>query len=145
MLAKSFVALALILCISLVASGQETKDKSALNGTWLPQKMELGGVGFPEEIRKAIKLVVKDDKYTVSGASGLDQGSVKINAAATPKTMDIIGVDGPNKGKTFLAIWELEGDKLHVCYDLTGKSRPTEFKSPEGSQLFLVTYEREKK
>jgi uncharacterized protein (TIGR03067 family) len=144
MLAKSFVALVLILGGSLPSWCQETKDKDSLNGTWLPQKMELGGIGFPEEVRKSIKLVVKDDKYTVTAGKGLDQGTVKINAGAKPKTMDIIGVEGPNKGKTFLAIWELDGDTLRVCYDLTGTSRPTEFKSPEGSQLFLVTYLREK-
>lgn len=144
MLSESLFALVLVATCSLPALCQETKDKAALNGTWLPQKMELGGVGFPEEIRKSIKLVVKDDKYTVTTASGSDQGAVKLNATAKPKTMDIVGVEGPNKGKTFLAIWELDGDTLHVCYDLTGTSRPTEFKSPKDSQLFLVTYQREK-
>jgi len=39
----------------------------------------------------------------------------------------------------------LAGDTLKVCYDLTGKTRPAEFKTTEGSQLYLVTYRREKK
>lgn len=144
MLLKSLLAVALVLSCSLGAAGQEAKPADALNGTWLPQKVELGGLGIPEEIRKSIKLVVKDNKYTVTTASGVDQGTVKIDATAKPKTMDITGVEGPNKDKTFLAIWELDGDTLRVCYDLTGKGRPTEFKSPENSQLFLVTYQREK-
>jgi uncharacterized protein (TIGR03067 family) len=58
--------------------------------------------------------------------------------------MDITGTDGPNKGKTILAIYERDGDTLRVCYDLSGKSRPTEFKTETGTQLFLVTYKREK-
>jgi len=37
-----------------------------------------------------------------------------------------------------------DGDTLRVCYDLSGKSRPTEFKTKEVTQLFLVTYKREK-
>jgi hypothetical protein len=37
-----------------------------------------------------------------------------------------------------------DGDTLKICYDLSGKGRPTEFKTTEGAQLFLVTYKREK-
>jgi hypothetical protein len=66
------------------------------------------------------------------------------DTSADPKTMDIKGVEGPNKGKTCLAIYELKDDKLTICYDLSGESRPTEFKTQPKTQLFLVTYEREK-
>jgi hypothetical protein len=43
-----------------------------------------------------------------------------------------------------LAIYEIDGDTLKVCYDLGGKNRPTEFKTKEGTALFLATYKREK-
>ena len=56
--------------------------------------------------------------------------------------MDVIGTDGPNKGKTFLAIYELEGDMLRICYDLAGKTRPTAFATEQGTKLFLVRYRR---
>ena len=58
--------------------------------------------------------------------------------------MDITGTDGPNKGKTLLAIYEQEGDTLRVCYDLSGQGRPTELRTNEGTPLFLVTYQRAK-
>jgi uncharacterized protein (TIGR03067 family) len=58
--------------------------------------------------------------------------------------MDITGNEGPNKGKTFLAIYELKGDTLRICYDLSGQARPTEFKTKKDTRLFLVTYQREK-
>jgi uncharacterized protein (TIGR03067 family) len=58
--------------------------------------------------------------------------------------MEITGTAGPNKGKTFSAIYELQGDTLKICYDLTGKARPTEFKSKAGTQLFLATYKKVK-
>ena len=51
--------------------------------------------------------------------------------------MNITGQKGPNEGKTFLAIYELKGDELRVCYDLTGKSRPAEFASKADTLLFL--------
>jgi uncharacterized protein (TIGR03067 family) len=93
---------------------------------------------------KTIKLVIKDDKYTVTVGEAVDKGTAKLNPKAKPKELDITGTDGPNKGKTILAIYELDGDTLRICYDLTGKNRPTEFKTKEGTQLFLVTYKREK-
>jgi uncharacterized protein (TIGR03067 family) len=58
--------------------------------------------------------------------------------------MDIIGSEGPNKGKSILAIYELESDKLKICYDLTGKTRPKRFKTEAGTRQLLVTYQREK-
>jgi uncharacterized protein (TIGR03067 family) len=150
MLLKLFVlsgpvlSLALVLSFALAAQGGDAKEADSLQGTWLPSTAELSGKLFPDEVRKTITLVVKDDKYTVTVGKEVDQGTVKLNPAAKPKEMDITGTDGPNKGKTILAIYERDGDTLRVCYDLSGKNRPTEFKTKEGTQLFLVTYKREK-
>ena len=74
----------------------------------------------------------------------LDQGTIKLNASAKPKALDITGTEGPNKGKTIPAIYERKGDTLRVCYDLSGRKRPTEFKTEAGTQLFLVEYKRQK-
>ena len=145
MLLKHFVALTLALSFALAARGDDAKDGDALQGAWLPSSAEIGGKPFPDEVRKTIKLVVKDDKYTVTVGKEVDQGTVKLNPAAKPKEMDITGTDGPNKGKTILAIYERDGDTLRVCYDLSGKSRPKKFKTNEGTQLFFVTYKREKR
>ena len=136
-------AFALVFSFPSAAPGGEAKDDT-LEGTWLPSAAELGGKEFPDEVRKTIKLVVKDDKYTATVGKAVDQGTVKRNPAAKPKEMDITGTAVPNKGKTILAIYERDGDTLRVCYDLSGKARPTEFKTREGTQLFLVTYQREK-
>ena len=141
---KPFAALALVLSFSLAAGGGDAKDGDSLEGTWLPSAAELGGKMFPDEVRKTIKLVVKGDKYTVTVGKQPDRGTVKLNPKAKPMELDITGTEGPNKGKTILAINERDGDTLRVCYDLSGKGRPKEFKTREGTQLFLVTYKREK-
>ena len=144
MLLKPVVLLTLVLSFPLAARSGDDKEGDTIQGTWLPSTAELGGKMFPDEVRKTIKLVVKDDKYTVTVGKQVDQGTVKLNSAAKPKELDITGTDGPNKGKTILAIYERDGDTLRVCYDLSGKNRPKEFKTKEGTQLFLVTYKREK-
>ena len=144
MLLKPFAVFTLMLSFSLAARSGDVKDGDTIQGTWLPSMAELGGKMFPDEVRKTIKLVVKDGKYTVTAGKKVDQGTVKLNPAAKPKELDITGTDGPNKGKTILAIYERNGDTLRVCYDLSRKGRPTEFKTREGTQLFLVTYKRDK-
>ncbi len=142
---KPFVAFTLALSFALAAWGDEAKNGDTLQGTWLPSTAELAGKKFPDEVRNSIKLVIKDDKYTVTVGKGADMGTVKLNPAAKPKEMDITGTDGPNKGKTIRAIYEQKGDTLRICYDLSGEGRPKEFKTREGTQLFLVVNKREKR
>ena len=144
MLLKPFVALTLVFLFSLAARSGDAKDGDTIQGTWLPSAAELGGKMFPDEVRKTIKLVIKGDKYTVTVGEKVDKGTVKLNPAEKPKALDITGTEGPNKGKTILAIYERNVETLRVCYDLSGKNRPKEFKTKEGTQLFLVTYKREK-
>ena len=143
MLLKLFVALALVLWFSAAAGGGDAKDGDSIAGTWLPSEAEFAGQPFPDEVRKTMKLVVQDDNYTVTVGTKVDKGTVKLNPSAKPKALDITGTDGPNKGKTILAIYERDGDTLRVCYDVSGRGRPTEFKTQLGTQLFLVTYKRE--
>jgi uncharacterized protein (TIGR03067 family) len=144
MLLKPFVVLTLVLSFTLAAWGEIARDSDTIQGTWLPSTAELGGKMFPDEVRKITKLVVKDDTYTVTVGTKVDKGTVKMNPKAKPKALDIVGTEGPNKGKKIRAIYERDGDTLRICYDLSGKSRPTEFKTRTGTQLFLVTYKREK-
>jgi uncharacterized protein (TIGR03067 family) len=139
---KQFLAVALMLTGSPGAWSGEGKNDT-IEGTWLPSAAELGGKKFPDEVRKSIKLVVKGDQYTVTVGTQPDRGTCKLDPSAKPKALDINGTDGPNKGKMILAIYERDGDTLRICYDLSGKSRPTEFSSREGTRLFLVTYKRE--
>ena len=140
-----FLAPALLLAALPPARGDDPTDRDALQGTWLAVSAELGGKPVPEAVRKAIRLTLKDDTYTVTVGNNPDRGTVRLDPAAKPKALDITGAEGPNKGKKIPAIYELHGDTLKICYDLGGRGRPTEFKAPAGTQLFLVTYERAKR
>jgi uncharacterized protein (TIGR03067 family) len=140
-----------LLCACLVAAGtlsalaaDEPDDHKALQGAWVPVKAELGGQPMPDALLKTISLTLTNNAYEVLVAGAPDQGTWTIDAAAKPKGMKITGVKGPNAGKTFPAIYELKGDTLRICYDLSGAKRPAEFKSLAGTRLYLVTYSRKK-
>jgi uncharacterized protein (TIGR03067 family) len=133
-----------VLVVPFVALGDdEKKDEAKVDGTWVATKAELAGKELPKTPGKDLKLTLKEGEYEVVAESP-DRGTVTYNEKADPKEMDIKGTEGPNKGKTFLAIYELKDDKLTICYDLSGKSRPTEFKTSPKTKLFLVIYERQK-
>jgi uncharacterized protein (TIGR03067 family) len=136
----------LFICVlSPLSRCEDSKDDAkAMQGTWLPTAAELGGNKLPDENLKALKLVLKDGKYTVTAGGETDQGTVKLDVASRPKSMDITGTDGPNKGKTFPAIYELSGDTLKVCYDLSGKTRPAKFETKPDTMQLLITYKRDK-
>jgi uncharacterized protein (TIGR03067 family) len=119
-------------------------DRKALNGSWKPVAAELAGAKFPQEELDKITLKIDGDKYTVEVGKAIDKGTAKSDASAKPKSMDITGTEGPNKGKTLLAIYEIDKDTLRICYDLKGKERPTEFSSSKEKPYFLVTYKRSK-
>ncbi|MDG3003665.1 TIGR03067 domain-containing protein [Paludisphaera mucosa] len=140
---RLLAAIAMIASCSSAAWSDEDK-KDTLEGTWLASKAELGGTALPEEFLKAIKLDVKGENYTVTLGPQTDKGTCKLDPAAKPKAVDITGVDGPNKGKTILAIYERDGDTLRICYELGAKGRPTEFKTTTGSRLFLAEYQLQK-
>jgi uncharacterized protein (TIGR03067 family) len=140
------VAVTLVLgaLLSAPARGDEKAELKKMEGTWLPTAVELGGQKWSEEQMKVIKLVIADGKYTVTVSGKDDKGTLKIDPSAKPATMDIVGTDGPNMGKTFPAIYELSGDTLKICYGLDVKNRPSKFETTPQTALFLVTYKRQK-
>jgi uncharacterized protein (TIGR03067 family) len=120
-------------------------DQKTLQGDWIAVKAELAGKPMPDAVLKTISLELLKNEYEVLVAGKPDKGTWTIDPATKPKSMKITGVKGPNAGKTFPAIYELGADTLRICYDLSGKKLPTEFKTKADTKLYLVTYQRKKK
>ncbi len=140
-------ALIIVSFATVARSHDDEKEKKVLaemSGTWVPTAAELDGEKLPETVYKTIKLVLKDEKYTVTVGKQVDEGTVKLDLETDPTGMEIKGTKGPNEGKTIPAIYELKDDTLKVCYNLDGEKRPKEFKTTAGSNYYLVTYKREK-
>ena len=128
-----------VLFVTLAA---EMTDAKAIQGDWKPVKAELAGQPMAEEVLKTISLKIDEGTYEVHVGNSPDKGTVTVDSSTKPKSMTIIGTEGPNKGKTFPCIYELKGATLRICYDLSGAKRPSEFKTMAGTRLYLVTYVR---
>jgi len=145
LIATATVFAAAAICTARPADDEKAKVTKKLLGAWQLTKGVVGGNPFPEELVKKLQLELTEGKYKLLGAESPDEGTWKLHVDKKPFGLDIKGGEGPNKGKTFLCIFELDGDKLKVCYDLTGKSRPEKFESKPKTLLFLAEYKRVKK
>jgi len=121
------------------------KELARFEGTWKFISIETEKEKITEEVLKHPRLKIMGDKFTVTDENTSYGGTFKIDPAKKPKTIDVSYTDGPEKGKTSLGIYELEGDTYKLCIDPEGKSRPTEFAAKPGSGYYLEVLKREKK
>ncbi|HTK73703.1 MAG TPA: TIGR03067 domain-containing protein [Gemmataceae bacterium] len=143
----------LIGAVGFVASGAVADDKADLErevkkfqGTWTFESSEAGGKALPAAQLKELVLTFEGDKHTVKkGNEVIQVGTQKLDPSKSPKTIDVTMTEGPSKGAVMLGIYEFNGDTLKVCFDSGGKKRPTEFKSPPGSETFVNVHKRVKK
>ena len=138
-----WIGLAIAASLSVFAA-DPPDDAKAVQGNWKPVKAELAGQPMTEDVLNSISLKLDNGKYEVFVGANPDKGTYTLDSATKPKSMTITGTEGPNAGKTFPALYELKGDTLRICYDLSGAKRPTEFKTIADTKLYLVTYHRKK-
>jgi uncharacterized protein (TIGR03067 family) len=111
---------------------------SLLDGTWLVTAGQLGGVRLPDNAFGELTLTLRNGRFEL----GQDCGRVGLDCGVTPAALDVLIIDGPNRGRFVPAIVERAGGMLRVCYDLGGTQRPTTFRAPAGTRYFLATYRR---
>ena len=124
---------------------QAQEDLAKLQGSWVRVLGE--NDGRRSTAPDSWTATYEGDRLTLkSGGEHYRTGLVTLDATRTPRAMNTWDVDGPNKDAVFPGIYELDGDKLKVCFAHPGEKRPTEFKadgSAGGGFVFYV-YERRK-
>lgn len=131
--------LAVLLSVLAFAGCATTPHGGAkLAGMWTPMSAEMGGADYPVKNFESSTLRLTADYYDFAG----DKGTYAVIATKHPATMDILGTEGPNAGRTIPAIFLLQADRLTICYQLGKGDRPVQFASPKGSQVLLVHYKR---
>ena len=109
-------------------------------GTWRQIAYERDGrTEPPDEEGLNPCTVIVDDTFVVMLADGstLIQGTFKLDLTQNPKAVDWTDTFGADAGKTFLAIYALDGDRLKFCAAEAGRERPTDFR-PNAGQVLRV-------
>jgi len=137
----------LALLVALPAPGQDAASKSdaeRLQGRWKVVLLEENG----KKNTEAIAVVFKGDRAILEEKDSPPSEAVfKVDATKKPKQLDLLVPINPadkiDKGLKILAIYELDGDTLRICYrvppptakDPTVTERPTRFRSARGGTL----------
>jgi uncharacterized protein (TIGR03067 family) len=119
-------------------------ERQKLQGTWQAVSGETDGQPLPEDSVKQVRVIIKGDEIHLKPNRSENRVTFTLDPTKKPKLLSMTAQDGPDKGKTVPVIYELEGDRLKLCFDTrTGQKEPTEFATKPGSGLLLFVLKRE--
>jgi uncharacterized protein (TIGR03067 family) len=135
-----------VLIVADAGDDAAKKDLEKFQGNWQLISMERDGKKTPDEDAKKITLLIQGKRFILrKDAAVISEGTMTLDPAKKPKAIDETITTGPNKGKTFSAIYEIDADQHRICFAAAGKERPTAFSSTPGSGQILQIWKREKK
>jgi uncharacterized protein (TIGR03067 family) len=124
-------------------------ELARLEGTWIYERQVVEGSEVSIEDMQKDTIVIKGNSMlrTVSSKSGERltpvRSTISVDPTVTPKQIDDDVALPTGRTKRRPGIYQVEADKLTLCYDNTGKQRPSGFESPEGSSLVLTVLRRQ--
>jgi len=137
-------ALASIWFIAHTGDDTAKKDLEKFQGNWTLISAERDGKKTPEDEAKKIKLTIQGNTFVLrKDGVVVSEGTMTVDASKKPKEVTETITAGPNKGKVFSAIYEIDDEQHKICFAAAGKERPTAFSS-SGGQLLQV-WRRDKK
>jgi uncharacterized protein (TIGR03067 family) len=138
----------LITTVIAVADDKSANDAKDLQGVWQAVGLEANGEKSPDDQVKELKIIFKGNEiFAVTSKGEEPKNKFKLDPGKTPKTIDVIPLDGRDKGTTHAGIYSLKKGRLTLCINIFGKNpalRPTEFKTKASDGVGLITLEREK-
>lgn len=144
---KLLTTVGLALCLVAFAVAQEKKafDAAKMVGDWTYESGMRAGDNV-DKARLASKVAISKETFTLAGPDGNKfVMAYKLDAKATPVTIDLDIKSGPvNEGKAE-GIISLDGDELKLCYVPQGAGkRPTKFESTKDNGAFYFVLKRAK-
>ena len=120
-------------------------DLDEFHGKWSLTSLERDGKKAPPEELATIQLTIQGNKFVLRKNSVIaSEGTFTLDQTRKPKEIDETITAGPNRGKVFQAIYEIDEDQHTICFAAPGRERPTEFSSKPGSGRVLQVWRRDK-
>ena len=149
---RALLVLLVVVGVASVAfSGDEQADKERKKfaGTWALASGKVDGKPVADELVRQGKITFSGKKVTLmtphQSKEAFTGTITRLDPSKKPAEMDWVRDAGPGAGKTMRAIYEwLDGDTYRICFDPSGKGRPKEFESQEGTGHILHVWKRAK-
>jgi len=143
-LVSPLVALCLVCgSANLLADDVAEQALASMQGTWEIISFSSGQDDVPAATLRNWRRTVKGGHVVwKDGDQTMVELDIKLDATRTPRTLDSTVATGDGRGDTMLAIYELKGDELRVCFRPPGEARPKEFFAAPGAGQLLYTARR---
>jgi uncharacterized protein (TIGR03067 family) len=120
------------------------KDLERFQGNWSLISAERDGKRTPDEDARKIKLAIQGNRFVLrKDGAVISEGTMTLDASKKPSAIDETITAGPNKGKVFSAIYQIDDEQHKICFAAAGKERPRSFSSGNGQ--LLQVWRRDKK
>ena len=125
----------------------EKTEVDKLQGVWEVTTWNEGGVEDRNFVEfQSPRMVFNGNKHAWQGGPASHEGTFKVGSKGNLRTMDLI-ITTEGKGKNQLAIYEVDGDELRICFARVDTAdRPMTFSSrADGAEYALSVLKRQKK
>ena len=137
-----------LLLAALAVGAPGLKDKPApppgIDGEWAIESRIVGG--RPDPAARTDRIVVVGGRWSIPQPDGRRlEWVLDLDPATKPPALTLYKADDPDRQRPpeMSGVYQVDGDTLTVCYVFEGP-RPTEFASPAGSKVRLMTLRRVK-
>src|SRR5262249_29670363 len=110
---------------------------SLMQGTWRPVAGEEGGIATPPQNLAGNTWEVSSSTATFKSGKRVLKGTITVDQGKSPKWIDLT----TGGGMVMRGIYKLNGGTLWLFLAPSGAERPTQFKTKQGTQQRIHTYE----
>jgi uncharacterized protein (TIGR03067 family) len=129
----------------MMGEAHTTEDKQImgeLDGVWVCESGTVNGRKLDDETANSLKLTLNGEQFkTERGDQVLFDSTYSVDVNANPPHINMVGI-GELAGRIGEGIFELNGDRLTMCYTMPGHDRPQTFVSEDGSNVHLMVWRR---
>ena len=118
------------------------RDIDTLQGQWDIATLEMDGAQMPAPSFAGASITIAADRFVSTGMGLTYEGTVVVDQAKRPKSIDLLFTVGHAAGTRNLGIYELKGDRWTLCLATRGARRPRTFATRADTGLALETLER---
>lgn len=143
-LAGSLLAMSACTKTGVLPDNHSAEDARAMQGTWKLTRAIFNG----ERLTGDASLTIGGQQYIMIYEGNYTPSVFKLGTGG-PNTIWVFHHENPLAsqgfwGGTLTGIYELSGDRLRICFDLTGRTYPKDFAAGKGSGQGIFEYQREK-
>jgi uncharacterized protein (TIGR03067 family) len=120
-------------------------DKARIQGVWTMAENVINGYAATDRQIRTWLLVVEDDLYNPGSGETSVEYRFELDPTLTPKAIDLVSLQGEDRGRHYRGIYSIEGDVFTVCRPLDpDDDRPAGFTARAGSNMTRVVWKRRK-